>query len=126
VTVQEILQRAGTQTCGGCHQYSENADIAPAKDPFFGIVTWPASLGFVHADENGQQSRALIDRMLPERARHLQEFSAAKTEVTAAPVETMAAMQLIRAAPATAAQPVSQLRRLDRAKPGVFGIRPVH
>jgi len=60
ITTDHVLNRVGATTCGGCHQFSNNQEIAPG-------VNWPASLGFVHVDEQGQLSDALTDFFLPAR-----------------------------------------------------------
>jgi hypothetical protein len=39
-----IMNRAEAMSCGGCHQNSSNAEIAPN-------VKWPPSKFFVHVDE---------------------------------------------------------------------------
>jgi len=67
LTVDNILDRATTQTCGGCHQQSNNVNLG-------GGVTWPGSLGFVHIDENKNLSAALTQKFLPHRAAVLGSF----------------------------------------------------
>jgi hypothetical protein len=62
----QIFDRATTQTCGGCHQLSNGANL--------GGVTWPSSLGFVHVDETSQLSPALRTTFLPHRKRVLERF----------------------------------------------------
>lgn len=44
LTPRDIVQRAGTQSCAGCHQLSVN-------DPLGGGLVWPASLVFTHISE---------------------------------------------------------------------------
>lgn len=58
---QNALDRLTTQTCMGCHNHSSGKDLG---DKLF----WPASLGFVHVDEQGAISPALTDVFLPARA----------------------------------------------------------
>lgn len=67
LTVDNILDRATTQTCAGCHQVS-------AFRPLGGGVTWPGTLGFVHVDENKNLSPALTDVFLPHRKDVLDTF----------------------------------------------------
>ena len=67
LTPAHILARATTQTCGGCHQLSNGADLGDG-------VRWPASRGFVHVDENRALSDALTTSFLPRRARVLKAF----------------------------------------------------
>ena len=76
LTNTHVLNRAGTVTCGGCHQFSVNRPIAPG-------VTWPdvAPGGFVHVRELGaappaiaQLSPALTSCFLPARAQVLEAF----------------------------------------------------
>jgi hypothetical protein len=59
-----LLNRAGTQTCGGCHQFSNGVEIGDvAGSPVF----WPSSLTFVHVNESGALSPALNSFFLPAR-----------------------------------------------------------
>ncbi|HZI44126.1 MAG TPA: hypothetical protein VFD53_02835 [Ilumatobacter sp.] len=64
-----VLDRATTQTCGGCHQHSNN-------DPLGGGIAWPASLGFVHVDETSALSTALTGTFLPFRQCVLDDYIA--------------------------------------------------
>jgi hypothetical protein len=41
LTPEDIVARAQTQTCAGCHRLSANANLG-------GGLTWPATLGFTH------------------------------------------------------------------------------
>lgn len=41
LTADDIIARAQTQTCAGCHRLSVNANLG-------GGLTWPATLGFTH------------------------------------------------------------------------------
>lgn len=67
LTVTNILDRASTQTCGGCHQLTNNRDIG-------GGQTWPPSGIFVHVGENSQLSPALTTQFLPHRKTVLETF----------------------------------------------------
>lgn len=67
LTVDNILDRATTQTCAGCHQVSNGA-------PLGGGLTWPSSLGFVQIDENSNLSLALTRKFLPRRKNVLENF----------------------------------------------------
>ncbi|MGE4653080.1 MAG: hypothetical protein AAEJ53_19520, partial [Myxococcota bacterium] len=67
----DLVERSMTQSCGGCHQLSNGADLGGGLGP------WPSSLGFVHVDEgppvavNGvphfEISPALEDLFIPHR-----------------------------------------------------------
>ena len=70
LTVTNILDRATTQTCAGCHQLSAFGPHSQLGD---GVV-WPASLGFVQIDESSTLSPALINVFLPQRAKVLTAF----------------------------------------------------
>lgn len=63
----DIFHRATTQTCGGCHQISNNANLG-------GGLTWPSSGGFVQIDENGIQAPALSGTFIPHRKIVLENF----------------------------------------------------
>lgn len=68
LNVTNILDRATTQTCGGCHQFSNFT-------PNLGDgVTWRGSLGFVHVDEASNLSPALNQVFLPRRQAVLKAF----------------------------------------------------
>jgi hypothetical protein len=54
-------------SCGGCHQNSNDTKIAPN-------VNWPKSKSFVHVDEQGNLSPALIKQFLPARAALLADY----------------------------------------------------
>ncbi|MFT3767252.1 MAG: hypothetical protein QM820_17275 [Minicystis sp.] len=56
----ELLRRASTQACAGCHKTESNASM--------GGFNWPPSLGFTHVDENRNLSAALTGTFLPHRA----------------------------------------------------------
>ena len=75
----DIVARAQTQSCAGCHQLSNNADLG-------GGLVWPASLGFVHVSEREPEtvagvtrfriSEALTGTFLPQRKQVLEDFLA--------------------------------------------------
>jgi len=67
LTANHILDRATTQTCGGCHQHSNGADLGDG-------ARWPSSLGFVHVDESSNLSPALTTVFLPRRQAVLKAF----------------------------------------------------
>lgn len=67
LTVDDILERATTQTCAGCHQASNNQSLG-------GGLAWPSSLGFVHIDEESNLSPALTGTFLPRRKVVLERF----------------------------------------------------
>ena len=62
-----IMNRAEAMSCGGCHQNSNGAEIAPN-------VKWPPSKFFVHVDEQGNLSSALTKQFLPARAALLADY----------------------------------------------------
>jgi hypothetical protein len=62
-----IRNRAEAMSCGGCHQNSNDAEIAPN-------VHWPKSGSFVHVDEKGALSPALTEQFLPARAALLKDY----------------------------------------------------
>ncbi|TPK84875.1 hypothetical protein FJ936_13435 [Mesorhizobium sp. B2-4-13] len=65
VTPEQVLNRMGAMTCGGCHNFSNGAEIAPG-------VKWPDSLGFVQINEGGQLSDLLTKHFLPARFDNVQ------------------------------------------------------
>lgn len=67
LTVNNILDRATTQTCAGCHEVSNGA-------PLGGGLTWPSTNGFVHVDEQSALSPALTTTFLPRRKVVLERF----------------------------------------------------
>lgn len=70
LTVTNILDRATTQTCAGCHQLS----TTPPHNNLGDGVIWPASLGFVQIDESSRLSPALTGVFLPHRSDVLTRF----------------------------------------------------
>ena len=67
VSREQLMNRAGTMTCGGCHQFSAGKDLGNG-------ATWPASLGFLHIDETGKLSPLLTDVFIPKRVQIAQQF----------------------------------------------------
>ncbi len=67
LSVTNILDRATTQTCAGCHQVSTGVALG-------GGLTWPSPEGFVHVDEESRLSLALTDVFLPRRVAVLEGF----------------------------------------------------
>lgn len=72
VSPEQLMNRAGTMTCGGCHQFSAGSDLG-------NNATWPASLGFVHIDEKGDLSPLLNDLFIPQRIKIAQQFKDNRT-----------------------------------------------
>jgi hypothetical protein len=79
VSTLDVVQRAMTQSCAGCHMLARNAPLSDdgRSGPF-----WPDVRpdGFVHIDEHGFLSPALWCSFLPFRRNVLEAF-AASTEV---------------------------------------------
>ena len=77
LTVDDIIARAQTQSCAGCHRFSSAALLG-------GGLRWPASLGFTHVTERQTEtvggatrfvlSPALVDVFLPHRKRILEAY----------------------------------------------------
>ncbi len=67
VSREQLMNRAGTMTCGGCHQFSVDKDLGNG-------ATWPQSLRFVHIDETGKLSPLLTDVFIPKRVQIAQQF----------------------------------------------------
>ncbi len=77
----DIIARAQTQSCAGCHRLSNNADLG-------GGLVWPASLGFTHVAEANPEvidgvtrfriSDALTTLLLPQRKAILEAFLTGK------------------------------------------------
>jgi hypothetical protein len=73
----EIVQRALSQSCAGCHQLLNNADIG-------GGLTWPASLGFTQVTERETEagdgdtrfkiSPALLNVFIPQRQQIMEDY----------------------------------------------------
>nr|HEX4317894.1 hypothetical protein [Kofleriaceae bacterium] len=70
----DILRRATTQTCAGCHEISTfGSESTLDGDP---SLTWPKSRGFVQIDEHSAMSDALTSFFLPNRQGVLDTFIA--------------------------------------------------
>jgi hypothetical protein len=79
LTPDQVVARAQTQSCAGCHDLSNNANLG-------GGLTWPASRRFVHTDERSTEagpegprfpiSVALTDALLPARLEIMSTFLA--------------------------------------------------
>jgi len=67
LTPEDIVQRATTQSCAGCHELSPGTSLG-------GGLTWPQSEGFTQVDEQGFQSQALSQQFLPFRSKVLTKF----------------------------------------------------
>ncbi len=73
LTPDNILDRATTQSCAGCHELSVGRNLGPTIDGGTGLV-WPASNGFTQINEFSQLSPALTGTFLPHRAAVLKNF----------------------------------------------------
>ncbi|MCC6554178.1 MAG: hypothetical protein IT372_14325 [Polyangiaceae bacterium] len=71
LTAAQILRRATTQTCAGCH--APELFLGPGRKIGCGL-SWPASLGRVHIEEDGSLSPALTEVFLPRRAALLSTY----------------------------------------------------
>lgn len=72
-TASELFQRTTTQTCAGCHQLSSGVCIGPGACP--PGIRWPdKSERFVHVNESGTLSEALLTEFLPFRLGVLDAF----------------------------------------------------
>lgn len=80
LSVSNILDRATTQTCAGCHQVS-------GGQPLGGGLSWPGSSGFVHIDESSNLSPALTTVFLPHRLALLERFITAREPVPGATID---------------------------------------
>lgn len=87
LTPDQVVLRAQTQSCAGCHQLNNAFDSVTQINnpgPVGGGLTWPASLRFVHiseqqpervgADTRFRISAALTTSFLPARAQLLKEY----------------------------------------------------
>ncbi|HWO24504.1 MAG TPA: hypothetical protein VNO30_37435 [Kofleriaceae bacterium] len=73
LTAEEIATRATTQSCGGCHQLTNNAALG-GLDAAGAPLTWPPSAGFAHVLESGARSPALENVFLPRRRQLLTQL----------------------------------------------------
>lgn len=72
-TASELFLRTTTQTCAGCHQLSPDDCIGPGACP--PGIRWPdKSERFVHVNETGTLSEALLTEFLPFRLGILSAF----------------------------------------------------
>jgi hypothetical protein len=77
LTPEQLVERARTQTCAGCHQLSNDKELGEG-------LFWPASLGFVHVSEVAPElvdgslryriSPLLTNSFLPLRARVMFDY----------------------------------------------------
>ena len=67
LTATNVLDRATTQSCAGCHELSNNKNLGAS-------LTWPSSNGFTQIDERSTLSPALKNFFLPARATVLVNF----------------------------------------------------
>lgn len=79
ITVVDVLERANTQTCAGCHQSSVGQPLSGGGTlgpgwPATRLPTVTSSGGFVHVNEEGLLSPALWCSFLPFRRRLLDEL----------------------------------------------------
>ena len=63
LTVNNVIQRIQTQTCAGCHQWSNNQPLGG------GAGNWPSSLGFVHQSEQTETVNGVQRFMISETLR---------------------------------------------------------
>ncbi len=89
-SVDQIVTRAQTQSCAGCHHTTNSADIGNG-------FLWPDSLAFVHVEEVVQGgfypiSPALQNEFLPKRKQLLEDFLASGG--TASPTDTKCEIRL--------------------------------
>jgi hypothetical protein len=82
LTATNILDRAETQACAGCHQLRNGADLG-------GGLVWPTSGQFVQIDEHGTLSPALQLQFLPHRLNVLKSFVCGTTRTTSDPDMTI-------------------------------------
>ncbi len=65
-----ILDRATSQSCAGCHALMPGKNMGGPDGGF----TWPATFGFLQVGPGGQQSPALTGTFLPFRKQVLTSF----------------------------------------------------
>ena len=73
LTAEDMAARATAQSCGGCHQLSNNA-LLGGLDAAGAPLRWPPSAGFVHVLESGTRSPALNNVFLPRRKQILEQL----------------------------------------------------
>ncbi len=91
LSVGNILDRAKTQTCAGCHRRSAGTNL--------GGFSWPADAGFVHITEGGGLSAALTGTFLPRRRVVLDQFIAARCGPTPVPPSPVDEERTVSGAP---------------------------
>ncbi|ABD06820.1 conserved hypothetical protein [Rhodopseudomonas palustris HaA2] len=78
VSIDEVMNRVGATSCGGCHQFSAKQPANPADQIGTSSdnkpIVWPRSLGFVHIDETSRLSPLLTDFFLADRCENLNEL----------------------------------------------------
>jgi len=89
LTADNMATRATTQSCGGCHQLSNNV-LLGGLDASSNPLRWPASAGFVHTVENGTRSPALNNVFLPKRKSVLEQFLTDTCLTTCTPARALA------------------------------------
>ncbi|MGB0590245.1 MAG: hypothetical protein ACPGU1_11240 [Myxococcota bacterium] len=63
-----IIARATMNSCGGCHQLSNNQTALGNFDPSGEALVWPnKTTSFVHINEDGTRSNVMDDHFLPHR-----------------------------------------------------------
>jgi hypothetical protein len=92
LTPTEIILRAESQSCAGCHRLLNNQSVG-------GGLIWPTSLGFTHVTEDdteivdGQErfliSPALINEFLPQRQQIMEAYLNNKLKKPKKPKETL-------------------------------------
>jgi hypothetical protein len=92
LTPTDIILRAESQSCAGCHRLLNNKSVG-------GGLVWPPSLGFTHVAEdqtevvNGQErfliSPALLDEFLPQRQQIMEDYLNNKLKKPKKPKETL-------------------------------------
>jgi len=93
MTTTHLMNRAGAMTCGGCHEFSNGAQLD--NDP---THVWPSSAGFVHVNDNGMLSDALNLFFLVQRKKQLEAFLCdpkAQTQPVSCPGSTVTVAQMI-------------------------------
>jgi hypothetical protein len=96
LTPDEIILRAESQSCAGCHRLLNNGSAGTALG---GGLIWPPSLGFTHVTErqmevvDGQErfliSPALISTFLPQRQKIMEDYLNNKLKKPKKPKETL-------------------------------------
>jgi hypothetical protein len=103
LTSKHILNRVGAMSCGGCHQFSNGAEVAPQ-------ILWPTSLNFVQIDEKANLSNLLVQRFLPQRKSIADKF------LTDVPANSPARTLLDRSRVAAAGTLRAQLARFAKVE----------